>query len=426
MDASADAPPDRLPLRRDRGFHLFVAARTLGVAGYAVSAVAMPVLLLELTGSPFAVSLVAALEVVPYLAFGLLAGAVADRVDRRRLAVSAQVASALLLASVPVADVLAEVTAVHVLAVALGAATCFVWFDAATFGLLPALVGRERLPQANSAVFTAATLADVIVPALAGFLVATVGAALALGVDAACYVIAAALLAGIAGRAHPADAAADAHPVGGAAAGRVRPSVRADIREGLAWLWGHRVVRSFTLVGTASSVTAGGVTALLVVIATGPLGLATSDARIGWVWTAAALGALAGALALPRLTARVPVGWITITSLSATPVAVLCLAAAPSLWPGLAAVAGVQAAVTVTILNGITTRQRLTPDAMQSRVNTTARMLAWGGSPVGALLGGALAEAASVRVALACLAVPAAVGAVAAARSPLRRRSLSP
>jgi hypothetical protein len=78
---------------------------------------------------------------------------------------------------------------------------------------------------------------------------------------------------------------------------------------------------------------------------------------------------------------------------------------------------------TLVILNGITARQRLTPDRLQSRVNTTARMIAWGGTPLGALAGGALAEVLDVRLAVVVSASAVAGSAVAGWWSPLRSRA---
>lgn len=384
-------------LCRDRSFVLFLLARSVGVAGYAVSAVAMPLLVLQLTDSALLTSAVVALEVVPYLLLGLIAGAVADRVDRRRLIVTCQLLAALLLATIPAAQAAGVLSPWHVLAVATGVATCWVWFDAATFGVLPSLVGRASLVQANSYVFTAATLTDVIVPAGAGLLIAGVGAAYTLGVDAAGYVLAAAMLAVIPGRFQSTQRpTADKGPT---ATGLVR-SLGHDIVEGLRFLWRHDVIRPLVLVGAGNSLSTGALTGVLIVLATRQYGLTEADPRVGLLWTALAVGALAGALLLPRLTSRLPLGWVTIGSLTASPALMLALALTTSLTAGLVLLAAFQVAVTITVLNGISARQILTPDHLESRVNTTARMIAWGGTPFGALLAGGVAEVTSIRLAL--------------------------
>jgi MFS family permease len=150
-----------------------------------------------LTGSPAQTGLLTALEAVPYLLFGLLAGALADRVDRRRLMVGGDLLRAALVGSVPLAAALGVLKLPHVYLAALGVAVVFVWADAASFGALPALIGRQRLPAANSARWSASTTLTITGPAVAGVLVATVEPTPALWVDAASYLASALLLASI-------------------------------------------------------------------------------------------------------------------------------------------------------------------------------------------------------------------------------------
>jgi MFS family permease len=88
----------------------------------------------------------------------------------------------------------------------------------------------------------------------------------------------------------------------------------------------------------------------------------------------------------------------------------------------LAAVAAWLFCYSMVTVNGIALRQELTPDRLQSRVNTAARMLGWGGFPLGALIGGAIAEVLPVRVTLLIMCTPAAAAALAGLRSPLNRR----
>lgn len=150
MTAGAPAVPQ--PLRADRQFRRYWLARVVSLAGSAATYVALPVIVYRLTRSPLVTGLVAALEAVPYLCFGLVAGAVADRIDRRRLMVGADLVSATVIGSVPVAAAGHVLTATHILVVAALAATAFVFFDAANFGALPTLVGTARITAANSAV----------------------------------------------------------------------------------------------------------------------------------------------------------------------------------------------------------------------------------------------------------------------------------
>src|SRR6266498_1588148 len=134
-----------LPLRRDTAFRRYWLARVISLLGSAVTYVALPVLVYQVTGSSLWTALVTVAEGAPYLCVGLLAGAVADRGDRRRLMVATDLASAAVLASIPVAYTAGALTAPHVLAAAFAAQTLFVFFDAANFGALPVLVGRDRI-----------------------------------------------------------------------------------------------------------------------------------------------------------------------------------------------------------------------------------------------------------------------------------------
>jgi hypothetical protein len=261
-------------------------------------------------------------------------------------------------------------------------------------------------------VWIVTTLAGLGGPVVGGVLVATVGAAQALSFDAASYVVAGALLALI-GRSF--DAKAPRTDRGG--------GLRAGIREGLEFVWRQPVVRSLTLLGVGNSVTGGAVSALLVVFAVRDLGLSEEGSGVGILIAVSATGAFLAALALPRLTDRVPIGWITIATLTTNPFALLLTAGAQSLLWATVPLLLWSFTNTLTVINGIAARQLVTPLELQARVNTTARMVAWGGTPLGALLGGVLAEVAGTRSAYALMSSAVLISAVLAWRSPLRDRT---
>lgn len=406
------------PLRREPAFLRFLAARTVAVAGAAVTAVALPLLVLRLSGSPFLTAAVSAVAVAPYLLFGLVAGALADRVDRRRLMLVCQACSGVALASLPVASALDVLTVGHLLAAAAVVSTAFVWFDAASFGALPVLVGRDRLPEANSLLFTSGSVVEVSFPAVAGLLIAAVGPAYALGVDALSYLLAGLLLATI-----PVPLSAPRTSTGVPARGVVARTAH-DVREGLSFLWGQPVVRALSLLGFGQSLTAGAVTALLVVYAVEGLGIDAASGSVGSVYVAVAVGGLLAGVLLAPLSRRLPVGWISIGAYTANAVLLVALALTRSVVAGHLLLAAWSTASVLSIVNGITTRQRVTPDELQGRVSTTARMIAWGGAPVGALVGGALATATDVRTTYLLAALGVSTSAVLSWASPLRRRDL--
>ncbi len=410
-----------LPLWRDHAFLLFWLGRNISLTGTAVTGVVLPILVYRLTGSPLLTAGLVGLDVIPYLVFGLVAGAIADRVNRRRLMVSCDLINALLLGSIPLAAVFHALTIAQIYAVGLLAATAAVWFDAANFGALPALVGKKRLIAANSALSSASTIVSIVGPALGGALASLLGAAQSISVDAISYVLSACSLLLISralsvARSDDADA-------GASSASLVRRTAR-DIGEGLRFLWSQPLVRTMTLLGFGNSLTGGAVIGLLVVYGVQALGLSSRDARLGLLFSAGAVGSFIASLLLPRLARQYPPGWLTLAGLSLSMLALIGLTITSAYWEGMALLVIWEGSYTLTIIIGISLRQMVTPDALQSRVNASARMIAWGGTPFGVALGGTLAQGAGVRGAYLVMALG--VGALIAIGgfSPLRKRSL--
>ncbi|MFF0576519.1 MFS transporter [Streptosporangium saharense] len=370
----------------------YLAARITSWAGSSITLVALPVLLYQRTGDAALTGLLTAMEAVPYLLLGLPAGALADRWDRRRTLTFTSLLSALLVASIPLAAALGLLTTPHLFVVAAATSSSFVFFDAAAFGALPALVGREGVARATGVLMTWSTLVSLVGPALAGVLVAATGAAPAMGIDALSYVAAALLLARL--------PLAKPEP-------RPRRDLRAEILDGVRYIRAHPVVGPLTFLGVGNSLAEGAVMGLLVVVAVERLGLGSADPAIGLLFAATAVGAMAAGLAVPRLRLRFSTPTISLTSLTAVGILLVVWALTEHLVAGLVVLAVWQAANSLVSLNGIIERQERTPDHLQGRVNTTARMIAWGGQPAGAALAGLLAELTSPRTAL--LATAAAV-----------------
>jgi Na+/melibiose symporter-like transporter len=166
------------------------------------------------------------------------------------------------------------------------------------------------------------------------------------------------------------------------------------------------------------------VSGLLVVYAVRALGLSTNDARIGLLFTAGALGSLLASLLLPQATRRFPVGWITLGAMMLNLLFLLELVLASSLAMSLILYALWELCYTLTTTNGIALRQVVTPDHLQSRVNAYARMIAWGGTPFGAAVGGLLAQWATIRTTYLVMAVGVALSIVLGWFSPLREQKM--
>jgi hypothetical protein len=183
---------------------------------------------------------------------------------------------------------------------------------------------------------------------------------------------------------------------------------------------------SLSGVGVVEQVRAGPRTVgLLVVYANRALHMTRVDVRLGLLYSAGELGGLLSTAAVPMLIKRLAIGRLTAAFLAANAAALAFLAVAPSYGWAVLAFFFYELAYVMVITTGITVRQMLTPDHLQARVNTAGRMIAWGGSPVGAVLGGLLAEFLPIRLAFGLLTISAAIGAALAVWSCLGSRPLS-
>ncbi len=387
-------------LWRNPAFVVFLSARTISWAGTGITMIVLPVLVYTLTRSPAWVASVNAIEVVPYIALGLLAGAVADRLNRKKIMVACDGTAALMLAAVPAAAALHLLVLAQVFIVALGIATVYVWFDAANFGTLPALVDRSQLPVAASLIGSSGTLALLIGPTLGAVLLTVMMAPYALGFDAATYVMSALLLVSIRQPFRRPQHKQDR-----------RERIRTDIAEGLRFLWHQPVIRTMTFSVFCACLSWGGTFGLLVVYANRALHMTRVDVRLGFLYSAGELGGLISIAAVPMLIRRLPIGRLTAVFLVANAAALAFLSVAPSYGWALLAFFFYELVYIMVTTTGITVRQMLTPDHLQSRVNTAGRMIAWGGNPVGAVLGGLLAEVLPIRLTFGLLTISVAVGA---------------
>ncbi|GIF73182.1 MFS transporter [Asanoa siamensis] len=406
-----------MDLLADTDFRRYWLARMVSVTGSLVTYVALPVLIYSVTGSSLWTAFVVVAEGLPYLCFGLFAGALADRLDRRRLMVVADVANAFVLGSVPVAYAFGVLTAPHVLVVAFLTHILFVFFDAANFGALPALVGRARIASANSAVHGGGTVLELVVPGLAGVALTLVTPAPLLLVDAVSFAVSALLVRAIA---TPLQAAVAGS---GPSAGLLR-----DIREGVVFLSRQPIVRTQTIVGCLQSMTGGAFMGQFVPWLDQTLGVRpTNDARLGVLYGVWGAGGIVAALVFPRLARRIGEPRVTLWFLPLSALFGLACGVATS-WVAVACLLALWAVVySLVILNAITLRQRVTPDRLQSRVNTAGRMVSFGlGWPVGALAGGLVADASSPRAAIVTSAAMSGVGVLVAWLSPLRRLAGEP
>jgi MFS transporter, ENTS family, enterobactin (siderophore) exporter len=372
----ADVQVAHEPLARNRDFKVLLTSQGVSALGDAVTFTALPLLVLALTGSGLMMGIVGALQTIPDLVFGMVAGAMADRSDRRRMMLLADLGRAALTGLIPLSVILNGPTLAVVLVIAAPMSVLRSLFLAGYTASVPALVGRAQVARANSIFEAIYSLGYIVGPALAGLLSATIGPGLTLAIDAVSFG-----LSGI--------ALAFVHRDLRAPIDRAPSSIVADIREGIEFILGHRLLRSMILFwGLVAITTAPLVTALAVHI-TRDLGY--EDTILGLILTAYGIGTVAGAL----LTARIPRRAVAPFLLGGTVTTglILLIFANTNLVPlmlAAAVVAGVaQSMVLVTYL---TARTAHSPDVLLGRIGSTARTISLGLQPLGLLAGGALID----------------------------------
>jgi MFS family permease len=369
-------PDDAEPLAQNRDFKILLLSQGVSALGDAVSFTALPLLVLALTGSGLAMGIVGALQTLPDLLFGMVAGAYADRSDRKRMMFLADLGRAVLTACIPISVVLGGPTMAVILLVAAPISVLRTLFLAGYTASVPALVGRSQLARANSIFESIYSAGFILGPAIAGVLSSTIGPGQTLAIDAASFAISAAALFLV-----RRDLRA---PVD-----RPKSSLVADIREGIVFIVRHPLLRSAILFwGLVSIVTAPLVTALAVHV-TRDLGY--DDAILGLVLTAYGIGTVVGALATARA-ARRPVAPILLGGTFVTGVLLVILTLTPSVpvMLGISVIAGI--AQSMVLVTYITMRTAHSPDALLGRIGSTARTISLGLQPLGLLLGGALID----------------------------------
>lgn len=429
-------------LRDDHDFRRYWLARLVSVTGTLITSVAMPVLVYRITGSPGLTALTTTLEALPYVLVGLVAGAVADRFDRQRLMVAADTVNVVVVGSVPVAWWLGHLTIPHILLAAFLVQAVFTFFDGANFGALPVLVGRERVGEANAAIWGVGGVIDLVGPAAAGAALAVLHPADLLAIDALSYVASALLVRAIRRQmssprgAGGTDGTGDAWGLTGPYAGLagLRPGagrlnlaeIGGDVREGLGFLVHHVGVRTQTAIGTLQSAAGAGFMALFVPWADRVLRVGSSGWRFGLLYSVWGIGGILAASLSSRLLVRLGAARVTLLAMPVSAAAGVAATLVDS-WVAAASILALWGvAYQLVIINAVTYRQTVTPEHLLSRVNTSARMISWGvGWSLGALAAGALSQVVPVRTAMLTVVCCGVLAAGLGWASPLRHEKVA-
>jgi MFS family permease len=366
------------PARLGRSFRWLLAASIVTNAGDGIAIAAGPLLVASQTHDPFLVSLALLSEYLPHLVFGLFAGVVADRHDRRRIVAGVNLFRALVLVVLTAMIVTGVVNIAIVLVTLFVLGTAETFADAASSTLIPSLVAREDLGVANARQQGAVLLLNQLVtPPIGAFLFA-IGMALPFGANAVGFALGAVLVSRVA-----------------ASTRAVRPEspsyVRREIAEGIRWLVHHPPMRTLALTILLFNVTFGAAWSVLVLYAGQRLGM--DAVGFGLITAATAVGGIVGTVAYGSLERRfsladlMRIGLLIETGTHL----VLALTTSPTVALVTFVIFGAHEFVWGTTSTVV--RQRAVPDALMGRVGSVYRIAIMGGIVIGTPIGGLLARA---------------------------------
>jgi len=355
---------------------LLWGGQVVSTLGSSALSVVYPLLILAITDSAAAAGVASGLRALPYLLFSLPVGALIDRWNRKHVMIWCDCGRALAASSVPVALWLDALTIGQIYVVAFVEGSLFVFFNIAEVAALPRLVPSRQLPQAaaqNEAAFGAA---HIVGPSVGTLIYQTIGRGAAFVFDALSYVVSAVslLLIKTEFRAAKVESPRD---------------LRREILDGLRWLWGKPLIRYMAFL-TGGMNLVGAATPLIMIVLAKELG--ASDIDIGVIFSIGGVGGIVGSLVGGQIQKRFSFGRVII----AVSWALALLFPLYALAPGFAWLGVVNALIYTTgpIYNVVQFSYRLAliPDALQGRVNSTFRLLAFGFIPVGAAASGFLLE----------------------------------
>jgi MFS family permease len=366
-----------VPARLGRSFRWLLASSWVTNLGEGITLAAGPLLVASQTRSPLAVAAAAFLQRLPWLMFGLYAGALADRVSRRAIVITTGLVRALILLLLSASILTRHVDTAVVLAALFLFGVNEAFGDTTSATLLPMLVSKRDLGIANARALTGVIVWNQLAGPPVGAALFAAGKALPFVSETVCVLAGVLLMLRV---------RLPAYHVPPRAA-----RVREDIREGWRWLWAHPAVRTLAITIFTFNVTFGAAWSVLVLYARQRLGLGAIG--FGLITTAMAAGGLAGVVSYGWLARRVPLGIIMRGGLVIETLTELTLALTRWAWLALLvfAVFGAHAFIWGTTSTSV--RQRAVPAEFQGRVGSVYLTGVVGGIVIGSAIGGLVASA---------------------------------
>lgn len=357
-----------------RDFWTFWAGQTVSNLGNSVTGFAVPLIIFELTGSAVNLGLAVVAQMLPYLLFGLVIGAWVDRVDRKRLMVAADVARALVIATIPLLAAAGRLEVWWIYGVGFVNATISIAFDSAQFAAIPTLVPTDDLVTANGRIQASFSAATIVGPLLAGALIAVIPVEDIFTIDAVSFLVSALCLALVRRGFNHDDRPAEPR------------SIRADVMEGLRYVWAHPVLRNISIMMALVNFFGSTAGAQLVLFATERLH--ASERGIGALFAADAAGVMVVSLFAGWFRRRWSFSTVALGALMLSGILTVLFAFLTDIVPAVVVWAAYGGFGILFNINTGSLRQSIVPNALLGRVISVAGVIAWSAIPLGTLLGG--------------------------------------
>lgn len=364
----------------NHNFWKYWTGQTISNLGSSVTLFALPLLVYKLTGSALNLGLQSAAEMLPYLLFGLLLGAVMDRVDRKRMMILVDIGRALVIATIPLMALLGHLSIWWIYGVGFVSSTLTICFESGQFAAIPNLVNQDDLVTANGRIQASYSGASILGPAIAGVLIAFIPVSAVVLLDATSFVLSAISLALVTASFNPATESQGE-----------RKHILHDVREGLSYVLHHPVLRNISLMMALVNFVSVTVMAQLVLFAKERL--QASDSQVGLLFTAGSIGVVVLSLLAGLFRKRWTFSQVALSALACMGLSVFALSLTRWFWLALFFV-GLENGLGILFnINSGSLRQAIVPNQMLGRVLSIASVLAWSAIPLGSLLGGYLISA---------------------------------
>lgn len=403
LSAAQDEQPAKLsqPLWRNQEYMLLWGGQTISIIGTGITQTAFPLLIWDISHSPVQVGIAGSLGTIPYVLFSLLAGALVDRWDRKRVMILCDIGRGLNMISLLLAMFFGQITIVQIYLNALIEGTFYVFFNIAEVACLPRVVPKEHLSAATAQNEATYATGSMLSPLFGGILY-SIRLYLPFLVDIISYSASVISLLFIRVKFQQERVS-------------VRRKLHIEIQEGFAWLWQHRLIRYMAFLTGGFNFTSAGLIPIIIVLVKQQQG---TSVLYGLIFTVGGIGGIVGALLGPHIQRRYTFGQVIISTVWIQVV----------LWP-LYAIANSPIMLGLIIAASFTLgpiynvvqfsyRIALIPDELQGRVNSIFRLIAFGFQPLGWALTGLMLQVIHVVPTILVLALCAFILALTAAFNP--------